>query len=584
MENSLDFRSHHILYRDSQLLLNPAESFVGFRALEVTGQTGWTFRTLSRPFLRINRRPLPEIEDSAPDGYVQGGDGVKLTTSFHSPDVLRFEFECTEPQELFVGPACDFKNFGGVLEQEFLICWGHGANQETSTYGIRMEHTDMVGVLATGNLKPQSTHSGSSLTLPIGRTNLALAVGPLQDESTLGPKAEAALSESRDTENQDFWQGLTDRIPTCSDAERAKAVEAIWAIESSNNRPSGVLTGSCLASCVTALWRNMFLWDTCFSVLGYREIHPQLCQEWLQNFIDLKRPGTQPLSACISIEGAGEETQVPIFSWAAHALFRSTGDHEFLAAAFRTGKESNDWWIEQADDTCGGLPKTQAISYDNSPIYDRCRIEGGMMETERTVNPDIIAALVIDCDELIGMATELGDNAAVAELRERRRFLAEKAHEHLWDADREYYFSKLNGESILVKVGPALNSIVFAPKEVARHLAETYVRPGSPAWPVHGIATVLANEPSYEPQNYWRGMIWGSTNRLLIDALDRRGLTSHADLLARETIDLFVNNSSFYEVISPETGRGQRGTHYNGFGTGVYLDLLARANRRELTS
>ncbi len=580
MENSLDFRSHHILYRDSQLLLNPAESFIGFRALEVTGQSGWTFRTLSRPFLRINCRPRPELEDSAPDRYVQGADGVKLTTSFYAPDVLRFEFDCTEARELFVGPACDFKNFGGVLEQEFLICWGHGANQEAKSHGIRMEHTDMAGVLATGSLVPEGTHSGSKLKLPAGKTVLALAVGPLESVAKLGPLAEEAIRTSHDAENLEFWKTRTQKLPECSDAERAKAVEAIWAIESSNNSPSGVLTGSCLASCVTALWRNMFLWDTCFSVLGYRNVNAPLCQEWLQNFIDLKRPGTMPLSACIANEGAGEETQVPIFSWAAHSLYRTTGDRKFLAAAFRTGKESNDWWIEQADDTCGGLPKTQAISYDNSPIYDRCRIDGGMMETERTVNPDIVAALVVDCDELIAMATELGDTAAVDELRDRRRFLAEKAHEHLWDADREYYFSKLNGESILVKVGPALNSIVFAPEAIAKQLADTYVRPGSPAWPVHGIATVLADEPSYEPQNYWRGMIWGSTNRLLIDALDRRGLTSHADLLARETIDLFVNNSSFYEVISPETGRGQRGTHYNGFGTGVYLDLLERETHR----
>lgn len=579
VKNSLNFRAHHLLFRDSQVFLNPSESFIGYRALEMTGLTGWSFRTLSRPFLRVNCRPDPDLEQSAPDHYVQGGSGVTLTTSFHSPDVLRFEFDCAEPRELFVGPACDFKNFGGVLEQEFLICWGHGDNQSATEHGIRLHHEDVTGILATGALEAEVTHSGVKLTLPTGRCVLALAVGPADDEAALGPRAEAALTEVRDSANEAFWDERITKLPAASPAETGKAIEAIWAIESSNNGPSGVLTGSCLSSCVTALWRHMFLWDTCFSVLGYRSINPELCQEWLQNFIDLKRPGTLPISACISNEGGGDETQVPIFSWAAHALYQKTGDRDFLAAAFRTGLENNDWWLSQADSSCGGLPMTKAISYDNSPIYDRCRIDNVMMNTAPTVNPDIVAALVVDCEELTAMALALGDESAAADLRERRRFLAEKGHECLYDADREYYYSHLNGEPIYVKVGPALNSIVFAPEAVAKALADRYVRPGSPAWPVHGVATVLADEPSYEPQNYWRGMIWGSTNRLLVDALDRRGLTSHADLLAQETIDLFVNNSSFFEVISPETGRGQRGTHYNGFGTGVYLDLLERASR-----
>ena len=581
MNNSLNFRKHHILYRESGIILNPAESFVGFRALEMTGKEGWSYRTLSRPFLRINKRPLPELECAEPDCYTQGAEGVNLTTEFFEPNVLRFEIECAAPTEIYIGPACDFTNFGGVIEQEFLICWGHGANQTELSNGIRMEHTDVVGILATGSLKAEATHSGFKIQLPAGKSTLALACGENEDESSLPAKADAAIQSSNAAVNKAFWEERSAQLPAASEAEQAKGVEAIWVVESSTTKPSGVLVDNCLASCVTALWHHMFLWDTCFAVLGYRNIEPDACKKWLNNFIQLKRPGLYPMPACISKAGAGDETQVPIFSWAAHSLYKTNGDRDFLAEAYKVAKESNDWWIAQADSSCGDLPMTHAISYDNSPIYDRCRISGGMMNTEKTVNPDIIAALVIDCDELIGMAAVLGDDAAVKELTERRQFLAIKGHEHLYDAEREYYYSKLNGESILVKVGPALNSIAFAPEKIAKALAETYVRPGSPAWPVHGVPTVLADEPSYEPNNYWRGMIWGSTNRLLVDALDRRGLTKQADLLARETIDLFVNNSSFYEVISPETGIGQRGTHYNGFGTGVYLDLLERAARSE---
>lgn len=118
-----------MLFRDGEVFLNPGPSYIGFRALEMSGDDIWTYRTLSRPFMRINRRPDPTIEHSDPDCYTQGAAGVRLTTEYFAPGVLRFEFDCEEVTEVHIGPACDFKSFGGVLEQEFLVCWGHGDNQ-----------------------------------------------------------------------------------------------------------------------------------------------------------------------------------------------------------------------------------------------------------------------------------------------------------------------------------------------------------------------------------------------------------------------------------------------------------------------
>lgn len=92
--------------------------------------------------------------------------------------------------------------------------------------------------------------------------------------------------------------------------------------------------------------------------------------------------------------------------------------------------------------------------------------------------------------------------------------------------------------------------------------------------------TFLADQPAYDPTNYWRGMIWGPTNRLLIDGLERRGFNDKAKLLANETLQLLSQGNTFYEVFNPETAQGMRATHYNGFGTGFYLELNIRKNKK----
>jgi len=79
--------------------------------------------------------------------------------------------------------------------------------------------------------------------------------------------------------------------------------------------------------------------------------------------------------------------------------------------------------------------------------------------------------------------------------------------------------------------------------------------------------------PAFDPDNFWRGPIWGATNRLAIDALDRRGFDDAAARLRRETLSLMLESDGFLEIYHPFSGKGSRSTMISGFGAGVFLDL-----------
>ncbi len=582
MSSFLDYTSCPMAFRSSRLQLLPSRSHFGFMGLTFQGSRSWIWEDLFRPFLRVHRTS-PTKTISEPDLCVMRNKGLEMKVAYHSPDTIRIRVHAEKADWLFLGPAGSHENFGGDLEQDFLIYWGFTRLQSLSPGGKELlsKTEGATAVFLSARAAIISDSSGYKIKLAKGVNDFALSVGYETELAELRRRAAAALREDIErviTRNRKDWKTLLAAAPLPAGTKlKAKALEATWTIEACGILPEGRLTRRALCSSPTGYNKAEWLWDTCFAVRGYARRNPELCKDWLRIFID-NQQACGRFSGAADIHAAGEETQVPLFSWAANAIFEADGDKDFLVEACGAAVKNSDWWMSCGDPACGGLPATGPISYDNSPLYDVCR-KKGMSSDNPLVNPDIIAALVNDCDEIAAMAGILGAAKLKASMLKRRQFLAKEGHKRLWNATDRYYYSALKGKHIPLRIGPALTAIAFAPADIAKYLAKTYVRPGSPAWPVRGIATVLADQASYDPDNFWRGCIWGSTNRLIVDALDRAGLTKSADLLAGETLDLMAATKNFYEVYNAETGRGFRATMMAGFGAGVFLDLIQRKLR-----
>jgi glycogen debranching enzyme len=94
------------------------------------------------------------------------------------------------------------------------------------------------------------------------------------------------------------------------------------------------------------------------------------------------------------------------------------------------------------------------------------------------------------------------------------------------------------------------------------------------------VPSVAMDEPAFNPGELrygaspliWRGPVWININWLLVRALHRRGLHTHAERIAASSVEL-VRRSGFREHFNPRTGEGY-GARTFGWST-LVVDMLA---------
>lgn len=88
------------------------------------------------------------------------------------------------------------------------------------------------------------------------------------------------------------------------------------------------------------------------------------------------------------------------------------------------------------------------------------------------------------------------------------------------------------------------------------------------------LPSVPPDQPSFEPDRYWRGPVWINVNWLLIRGLEEVGLPTYAAALADETLAL-VHHSGWYEYFNAWTGDGLGGKDFS-WTAALVVDLVRR--------
>ncbi len=160
----------------------------------------------------------------------------------------------------------------------------------------------------------------------------------------------------------------------------------------------------------------------------------------------------------------------------------------------------------------------------------------------------------------------------------RARFApTRQALEELWDApSAQYYTRDYRTGQLIVEPTIATFMPLFAGTASparAEHLRRL-LAPGGGYTTAHRLPTVPATSPHFEPQRFWRGPVWVSTNWFAILGLERYGFTREAAQLRRATLDL-VGRSGFREYYHAHTGEGLGAVEFS-WSAALALDLLAR--------
>ncbi|HIE50323.1 MAG TPA: hypothetical protein EYP85_01070 [Armatimonadetes bacterium] len=296
--------------------------------------------------------------------------------------------------------------------------------------------------------------------------------------------------------------------------------------------------------------RHLWLWDSAFQALAYREISPTFAEETLKALLSGQRPDGF-LAHCFRPDGTSDITQPPTLAWAVWEVYTRQPNHAFLEYCYPRLRDYLEWDFLHRDRNGNGLlewTRGDESGMDNSPRFD------GGCEFDAV---DFNCFALREMEHLKRIAEALGLAEDTAAWRKRAQALRERIREFFWDQrDGFFYDRRFDGELVRVKAESGFLPLWAGAADVSQ--AETLVqhlRAEEEFWTVFPVPSVACNEPTYE-RNMWRGAVWINYNYLLAQGLDRYGFTALARELRQRTVEeiarWYERTGTVWEFYDPE--------------------------------
>lgn len=284
--------------------------------------------------------------------------------------------------------------------------------------------------------------------------------------------------------------------------------------------------------------RAMWLWDSVFHAIGWRQLDPMLARDAIDAVLDIQRADGF-VAHRADPTGCSPITQPPVLALGVRLVYDMLPDRDWLAVCFPRLAAAVEWDLANRDSDGAGLAewfiegdpfcRSGESGMDNSPRFDRAT---------RLDAVDFNAFLALECELLAGFATELGRAAEARHWAARHARLCELIRERLWSTEHGFFVDydvDAGGPS------PVLASSGFLPlicgaatpaqaAQLAAHLRDPAMF-GTPL-PVPSIA---ACDSAHYAKDMWRGPVWVNINWLIARGLDRYGLHTDATDLRRRT-------------------------------------------------
>ncbi|NLO04811.1 MAG: hypothetical protein GX131_03160, partial [candidate division WS1 bacterium] len=287
--------------------------------------------------------------------------------------------------------------------------------------------------------------------------------------------------------------------------------------------------------------RHMWLWDSAFHALGWRELDGEMAQDTILAVIELQEADGK-IHLCDAPEPQNQRhTQPPILAWSAWRVFETTGDENFLRACYAPLGRFMEWLFANRDVNGNGLLewlkefgqercRCGESGWDNSPRFDREIIDDHV---------DMNAMVVREMQFLAQMAEVLGEQS---DWQQRADDLAGLVNERLWHDEIGLYFDRGPGEDpsewMTMKSGACfLPMIAGIPSEAqARRMVDEHLTSEDEFWGASPVPTVAFDEPQYD-DDMWRGPTWMNINFLIWEGLKSYGFDDVADELRRRSME-----------------------------------------------
>ena len=327
-------------------------------------------------------------------------------------------------------------------------------------------------------------------------------------------------------------------------------------------------------------FRHQWLWDSAFHsiVLSYYDI--KLAEEELINLFKAQKPdGRIPHEIFLSKElcklfwnvddYSPWTTQPPVIAIAVKRLMEAGCSRDFLKIAFNALDKYDKWFRKERDaddDQLMAYVDYLESGWDNSVRWDyaisRYNREHAKYKYYKNIRMTPVEAIDLNCfiyiqrKVLSEIAARLGIRNK--EYTELAKITLDGIRKYMWDPSTNFYYDIYEDSHKMIKVkSPAAFITLFAgiaTKEQAEKIIKHLFNPNE-FWTKFPLPTVSADNPKYNPKDYWRGRSWINQVWFTYFGLKKYGFLDEARKLAQRVLDIMSEGPTCNENYDSSTGK-----------------------------
>lgn len=342
-----------------------------------------------------------------------------------------------------------------------------------------------------------------------------------------------------------------------------------------------------------------WLWDSCFHAILLSHFDTDMAKDELRALLSKQfKDGMVPHmiywepGEVINFDWGKAETssitQPPMIAYAVWRVFEATGDEQFLKDTYRSLFHFYKYLLNERDPHdrhLVGIINPDESGEDNSPRFDELLDLPPQHELQENLKRRLAlvkenkkcdfdapfcmknffwvkdvpfnAIMIKNLESLSRIARKLDRSYDAEYFKEERERMIKSMRELMQDGLKFYSTYGEKYHQIPVDTW-ALFSPLFAgmlTSDEAQKLVQNYLLDMDAFWTEYPVATVSKQEPSYDPQGFWRGPVWTSVNWFIYKGLRAYGMDDIAAGVRQGSIEL-VEQSGFREYFDPGNGRG----------------------------